>query len=74
VTVRGHLVTFEVDGVIIGPMWGHELGFFPGKHIKEVMILWRDYFGNEFPLIRWEWFGMQRGSGCGVVPNCPKVG
>ena len=53
------MVTFEVDGVIIGPMRGHELSFFPRKHVKEVMILWWDYFGNELSLVRWEWFGMQ---------------
>ena len=48
-TVGGHLVIFEVDGVIVRPMRGHELGFLPGEYIEEVVVFCGNNFSNSFP-------------------------
>ena len=57
--VRRHLVTLKVNGMIVGLVREHELGFLSGKHIKEVMVLWRHYFSNEFSLVRWKRLGVE---------------
>ena len=49
--VGGCLVVFEVDGVIIRPMRGHELGLFTREYIKEIVVLRRDDLSNKLPLV-----------------------
>ena len=55
------MVVFEVDGVIVRPMRGHELGLFVGEYIKEIMVLRRDDLSNKLPLIRRKWLHVEGG-------------
>ena len=43
------MVVFEVDGMIVRPMRGHELGLFMGEYIKEIVVLRRDNLSNKLP-------------------------
>ena len=49
------MVVFEVDRMIVRPMWGHELGLFVGEYIKEIVVLRRDNLSNKLPLVHWKW-------------------
>ena len=68
------MVVFEVDGVIVRPMRGHELGLFAREHIKEIMVLRRDDLSNKLPLVRQKWLHMEGGSQGRVVSNSSKLG
>ena len=67
------LVIFEVDGVIVRPMRGHELGFLSGEYIKEVVVFWGDSFSNKLPLIHWKWLSVEGGSQGRIIPNSLKL-
>ena len=67
------MVVFEVDGVIIRPMRGHELGLFVREYIKEIMVLRRDDLSNKLPLVRRKWLRVEGGSQGRVVSNGSKL-
>ena len=67
------MVIFEVDGVIVRPMRGHELGLFVREYIKEIMVLQRDDLSNKLPLIRWKRLCVEGGSQGRVVSDGSKL-
>ena len=67
------MVVFEVDGVIIRPMRGHELGLFTREYIKEIMVLRRDNLSNKLPLVCRKWLCMEGGSRGRVVSDGSKL-
>ena len=67
------MVVFEVDGVIIRLMRGHELGLFAGEYIKEIMVLRRDDLSNKLPLVRRKWLRVEGGSRGRIVSDGSKL-
>ena len=72
-TVGRCLVVFEVDGVIVRLMRGHELGFLPGEYIEEVMVFWGNNFSNKLPLVHWKWLSMEGSSQSRIIPDSLKL-
>ena len=70
----GCLVVFEVDGVIVRPMRGHELGLFAGEYIKEIVVLRRDDLSNKLPLIHWKRLCMEGGSRGRIISDGSELG
>ena len=68
------MVVFEVNGMILRPMRGHELGLFTGEYIKEIMVLRRDDLSNKLPLVRRKWLCVEGGSRGRIVSNGLKLG
>ena len=68
------MVIFKVDGVIVRPMRGHELGLFAGEYIKEIVALRRDDLSNKLPLVRWKRLRMEGGSWGRIVSDGLKLG
>ena len=68
------MVVFEVDGVIIRPMRGHELGLFMREYIKEIMVLRRDDLSNKLPLVCWKRLRVEGGSQGRIVSDGLKLG
>ena len=67
------MVIFEVDGVIVRLMRGHELGLFTREYIKEIVVLRRDDLSNKLPLVRRKWLRVEGGSQGRVVSNSSKL-
>ena len=67
------MVVFEVNGMIVRLMRGHELGLFTGEYIKEIVVLWGDHFSNKLPLICWKWLGVEGGSQGRIVSDGSKL-
>ena len=68
------MVVFEVDGMIVRLMRGHELGLFTGEYIKEIVVLRRDDFRNKFCFVCREWLRMEGGSRGRIVSDSSKLG
>ena len=68
------MVVFEVDGVIVRPMRGHELGLFAREYIKEIVVLRRDDLSNKLPLIRRKRLCVEGGSWGRIVSDGSKLG
>ena len=68
------MVVFEVDGVIVRPMRGHELGLFAREYIKEIVVLRRDDLSNKLPFIRQKWLRVEGGSRGRIVSDGSKLG
>ena len=68
------MVVFEVDGVIIRLMRGHELGFLAREYIKEIVVLRRDDFSNKLPLVRQKRLRVEGGSWGRIVSYGSKLG
>ena len=68
------MVVFEVDGVIVRPMRGHELGLFVREYIKEIVVLWRDDLSNKLPLICQKRLCVEGGSRGRVVSDGSELG
>ena len=60
--------------MIVWPMRRHELGFFSGEYIKEVMVLQGNDFSNKLPLVHWKWLSMEGGSRGRIVSDGSKLG
>ena len=67
------MVVFEVDGVIVRPMRGHELGLFAREYIKEIVVLRRDNLSNKLPLVRRKRLRVEGGSRGRVVSDSSKL-
>ena len=67
------MVIFEVDGVIVRPMRGHELGLFAREYIKEIMVLRRDDLSNKLPFVCRKQLHMEGGSQGRVVSDGSKL-
>ena len=67
------MVVFEVDGVIVRLMRGHELGPFAREYIKEIVVLRRDDLSNKLPLVRRKWLRVEGGSWGRVISNGSKL-
>ena len=67
------MVVFEVDGVIVRLMRGHELGLFTREYIKEIVVLRRDDLSNKLPFIRQKWLRVEGGSRGRVVSDGSKL-
>ena len=68
------MVVFEVGGVIIRLMRGHELGHFAGEYIKEIMVLRRDDLSNKLPLICRKRLCVEGGSWGRIISDGSKLG
>ena len=68
------MVVFEVNGMIIRPMRGHELGLLAREYIEEIMVLRRDDFCNKLRFVRREWLHMERGSRGRIISDSSKLG
>ena len=68
------MVVFEVDGVIVRPMRGHELGLLAGEYIKEIVVLRRDNLSNKLPLVRRKQLRMEGGCRGRFVSDGSKLG
>ena len=68
------MVIFEVDGVIVRPMRGHELGLLAGEYIEEIVVLRRDNLSNKLPLVRRKRLRMEGGSRGRIISNGSKLG
>ena len=68
------MVIFEVNGVIVRPMRGHELGLFTGEYIKEIVVLRRDDLRNKLPFVRRERLHVEGGSRGRIVSDSLKLG
>ena len=68
------MVVFEVDGVIVRPMRGHELGLFVREYIKEIVVLRRDDLSNKLPLICRKRLHVEGGSRGRIVSDGLKLG
>ena len=68
------MVVFEVDGVIVRPMRGHELGLLAREYIEEIVVLRRDDFRNKFRFVHREWLCMEGGSRGRIVSDSSKLG
>ena len=68
------MVVFEVDGMIVRLMRGHELGLFAGEYIKEIVVLRRDDLSNKLPLVRWKRLCVEGGSQGRIVSDGSKLG
>ena len=68
------MVIFEVDGVIIRPMRGHELGLFARENIEEIVVIRRDDLRNKFRFVHREWLRMEGGGRGRIVSNSSKLG
>ena len=69
VAVWGHLVILQVNHVVIHSMGRHKLGLLLGEHIKEVVVLGWDYFGDKFAFIHWKGFRVEGCCWGRIVPN-----
>ena len=67
------MVVIEVNGMIVRLMRRHELGFFSGEYIKEVVVLWGNGFSNKLLLVCWKWLGVEGGHQGRVVSNGSKL-
>ena len=67
------LVIFEVNGMIVRPMRGHELGFLSGEYIKEIVVFRGNNFSNKLPLICWKWLGVEGGSQGRIISDSSKL-
>ena len=67
------MVVFEVDGVIVRPMRGHELGLLTGEYIKEIVVLRRDDLSNKLPLVCWKWLHVEGGSQGRIISDGSKL-
>ena len=68
------MVVFEVDGVIVRPMRGHELGLFVREYIKDIVILRRDDLSNKLPLVRQKRLHVEGGSRGRIISDGSKLG
>ena len=68
------MVVFEVDGVIVRPMRGHELGLFAREYIEEIVVLRRDDLRNKLPFVRREQLCVEGGSRGRIVSDSLKLG
>ena len=68
------MVIFEVNGVIVRPMRGHELGLLAREYIEEIVVPRRDDFRNKFRFVRREWLHMEGGSRGRIVSDSSKLG
>ena len=68
------MVVFEVDGMIVRPMRGHELGLLAREYIKEIVVLRRDDLRNKLPLICRERLHMEGGSRGRIVSDGSELG
>ena len=68
------MVVFEVDGVIVRLMRGHELGLFAREYIKEIVVLRRDDLSNKLPLVRQKRLCVEGGSQGRIVSDGSKLG
>ena len=59
--------------MIVRPMRRHELGFFSGEYIKEVVVLRGNDFSNKLPLVHWKWLGVEGGCWGRIVSNGLKL-
>ena len=68
------MVVFEVDGVIVRPMRGHELGLLTGEYIKEIVVLRRDDLSNKLPLVCRKRLRVEGGRRGRIVSDGSKLG
>ena len=68
------MVVFEVDGVIVRRMRGHELGLFAREYIKEIVVLRRDDLCNKLPFVRRERLRVEGGSRGRIVSDGLELG
>ena len=68
------MVIFKVDGMIVRPMRGHELGLLAREYIEEIVVLRRDDFRNKFRFVCREWLRMEGGSQGRIVSDSSKLG
>ena len=68
------MVVFEVDGMIVRPMRGHELGLLAREYIEEIVVLRRDDLHNKLPFIRRERLHVEGGIRGRIVSNSSKLG
>ena len=68
------MVIFEVNGVIVRPMRGHELGLLMGEYIEEIVVLRRDNLSNKLPLVRRKRLRVEGGSRGRIVSDSSKLG
>ena len=68
------MVVFEINGMIVRPMRGHELGLFMREYIEEIMVLRRDDLCNKLPFVRQERLRVEGGSRGRIVSDSSKLG
>ena len=68
------MVVFEVDGLIVRPMRGHELGLLVREYIEEIVVLRRDDLRNKLPFVHWERLRVEGGSWGRIVSDSSKLG
>ena len=68
------MVVFKVDGMIVRPMRGHELGLLAREYIEEIVVLRRDDLCNKLPFICRERLRVEGGSQGRIVSDSLKFG
>ena len=68
------MVVFKVDGMIVRPMRGHELGLLVREYIEEIVVLRRDDLRNKLPFVRRERLRVEGGSRGRIVSDSSKLG
>ena len=67
------MVVFEVNGMIVRSMRGHELGLLAREYIEEIVVLRRDDLCNKLPFICRERLRVEGGSQGRVVSDGSKL-
>ena len=68
------MVVFEVNGMIVRPMRGHELGLLTREYIEEIVVLRRDDLCNKLSFVRQERLRVEGGSRGRIVSDSSKLG
>ena len=68
------MVVFEVNGMIVRPMRGHELGLLAREYIEEIVVLRGDDLRNKLSFVCRERLRVEGGSRGGIVSDSSKLG